>query len=140
MIVLDTNVLSELMRKEANGKVLGWLDAQPQDQLMLTAISAAEIFHGVARLPDGKRKSALQQAAATTLNEDFAGRILAFDEVAAGHYGDVVSRRERAGRPISMADALIASVCLSYGASLATRNIQDFEGLGLELIDPWKME
>src|ERR1700755_3121546 len=102
MIVLDTHVLSELMRLEATSNVLGWMDAQPQDELMLTAISAAEIFHGAARLPDGKQKTALQQAAATTLNEDFAGRILAFDEVAAAHYGDVVSMRERAGRPISM--------------------------------------
>jgi len=137
MIVLDTNVVSELMRREANTAVLDWVDAQPPDELLLTAITAAEICHGIAKLPDGKRKSALREAADATLKKDFAGRILAFDEDAAEHYGQLVSARERAGRPISMADALIAAICLSYGASLATRNTDDFQGIELTLVNPW---
>jgi toxin FitB len=137
MIVLDTNVISELMRPQTNESVLGWVDAQGQDELFVTAVTVGEILYGIARLPDGKRKSDLHTAADETLDVDFAERILAFDKSAAEHYGHVVSLRERNGRPISMADALIASICLSYSASLATRNIADFEGVGLDLINPW---
>lgn len=138
MTILDTNVVSELMRQEANNAVLDWMDAQSAEELLLTAITAAEILHGIARLPDGKRKAGLREAADATLKTDFAGRILSFDEEAAEHYGQLVSVRERIGRPINMADALIAAICLSYGASLATRNVGDFEGLGLELVNPWE--
>lgn len=137
MIVLDTNVISELMRSETNATVLGWVDAQVQDELFVTAVTVGEILYGIARLPDGKRKSDLRAAAEETLDVDFTDRILGFDRLAAEHYGHVVSLRERSGRPISMADALIASICLSYSASLATRSIADFEGVGLELINPW---
>jgi toxin FitB len=137
VIVLDTNVISELMRSEVNATVLGWMDAQVEDDLFVTAVTVGEILYGIARLPDGKRKSDLYAAAAETLDVDFTDRILAFDRGAAEHYGHIVSLRERNGRPISMADALIASTCLSYSASLATRNIADFEGVGLELINPW---
>jgi toxin FitB len=137
MIVLDTNVISELMRRQTNERVLGWVDAQAQDELFVTAVTVGEILYGIAKLPDGKRKFDLRAVADETFDVDFTDRILAFDKSAAEHYGHVVSLRERSGRPISMADALIASVCLSYSASLATRNIADFEGVGLELINPW---
>jgi toxin FitB len=137
MIVLDTNVIFELMRPQANERVLGWVDTQGEDELFVTAVTVGEVLYGLARLPDGKRKSDLRAAANETFDIDFTDRILAFDKGAAEHYGDVVSRRERSGRPISMADALIASICLSYHASLATRNASDFEGVGLELINPW---
>jgi toxin FitB len=137
MIVLDTNVISELMRPQMNESVLEWVDAQVEDELFVTAVTVGEILYGIARLPDGKRKSDLRASADETFDVDFTDRILAFDKSAAGHYGQVVSERERSGRPISMADALIASICLSYSASLATRNIADFEGVGLDLINPW---
>jgi toxin FitB len=137
MIVLDTNVISELMRPQTNERVLGWVDGQAQDELFVTAVTVGEILYGIAKLPDGKRKFELRAAADETFDVDFTDRVLAFDKSAAEHYGHVVSLRERRGRPISMADALIASVCLSYSASLATRNIADFEDVGLELINPW---
>lgn len=137
MIVLDTNIISELMRSHTNEKVLGWVDAQVQDELFVTAVTVGEIRYGIAKLPDGKRKSDLRAVADETLDVDFTDRVLAFDKSAAEHYGNVVSQRDRSGRPISMADALIASICLSYNASLATRNVADFEGVGLELINPW---
>ena len=138
MTVLDTNVVSEVMRLEANPTVLEWLNAQSPDPLVVTAVTAAEILHGIERLPSGKRKSDLRDAANATFKKDFAQRILAFDEEAAEHYARLVATRERIGRPISIADALIAAICLSYGARLATRNIDDFQGIGLELVNPWE--
>jgi toxin FitB len=137
MIVLDTNVVSELMKPQTNERVLGWVDAQAQDELFMTAVTVGEVLYGIARLPDGKRRSELRAAADETFDIDFIDHVLAFDKAAAEHYGHVVSQRERSGRPISLADAMIASICLSYSASLATRNIADFEGVGLELINPW---
>jgi toxin FitB len=137
MIVLDTNVISELMRPQTNESVLGWVDAQELEELFVTALTVGEIHYGISRLPDGKRKSDLRIAADETIDVDFGTRVLAFDKTAGEHYGHVVAQRERSGRPISMADALIASICLSYNASLATRNIADFEGVGLVLINPW---
>ncbi len=138
MIVLDTNVLSELMRQQPDSKLMAWLDAQATDQLWITAITVAEILYGVARLPDGKRKAALLDTALVMLEEDFAGRTLPFDAAAAQCYAQLVATRENAGRPISMADAQIPAICLSHGAMLATRNTKDFDGLELELIDPWR--
>lgn len=139
MIVLDTNVLSELMRPQPDSQVIAWLDAQAVDELLVTAITVAEILYGLARLPDGKRKAVLLDTALVMLREDFAGRILAFDELAAECYATLVAGRERTGCPISMADAQIAAICLSHGVVLATRNVKDFEGLGFELINPWEV-
>ena len=138
MIVLDTNVLSELMRARPDNAVVAWLDGQAPDELFTTAITVAEILHGIARLPEGKRKSSLHRLAIETFADDFAGRILAFDELAAEQYADAVFARERSGQPISMADAQIAAICRCHGAPLlATRNLKDFRGLGINLIDPW---
>jgi hypothetical protein len=137
MIIVDTNILSELMRRQPDAQVLKWVDLQEPEDLALTAITVAEIMLGIARLPDGKRKASLQDMANAMFDEEFSGRILAFDEVAAQHYGAVASVRERAGRPIGMADAQIAAICRSHEATLATRNVKDFELLTLELINPW---
>jgi predicted nucleic acid-binding protein len=138
MIVLDTNVLSELMRPEPEQPIIAWMDRQDPSRLFLTAVTVAEILYGIARLPDGKRKSGLREAGAAVLDEEFAGRILPFDEIAAICYADVVCERQRSGRPISMADAQIAAICRTLNAAtLATRNIQDFEGIGLDLVNPW---
>lgn len=138
MIVLDTNVLSELMRPLPDAKVQTWFDSQNPDQLWLASITVAEILVGIARLPDGKRKSGLTELATTLFNEEFAQRIIPFDQLAAIRYADIVAGREKSGRPISMGDAQIAAICQSRPrAALATRNHKDFIGLGLVLINPW---
>lgn len=137
MIVLDTNVVSEIMRPKPEPAVLAWLDAQAADELWLTTIVAAELMYGVARLPDGARKQQLAHAVRSTLEEDFPGRVLPFDLASASIYADLCAQRERAGLKIGMADAQIAATCAAHGAALATRNRAHFEGLGLEIIDPW---
>jgi len=137
MIVLDTNVLSELMRLEPAMEVMGWIDGRPSNELWLSSITVAEIMYGIGRLPDGQRKHNLAQAAVAMFNEDFADRILSFDAEAATHYAEIVIARERSGRPISMADAQIAAICRSHSVVLATRNGKDFENTGIDLINPW---
>lgn len=136
-MVLDTNVVSELMRTAPEPAVLNWLDAQPSSELWLTAVVAAELMFGVARLPEGARKQQLAHNVAAMLEQDFAGQVLAYDLAAASIYAELVAQRERTGRPIAMADAQIAAICLAHGASLVTRNEKDFEGLGLVVINPW---
>ncbi len=137
MIVLDTNVLSELMRRQPDSKLVAWIDAQVADALMLSAVTVAELLYGIARLPEAKRKADLHDAAWMMLKEEFDERILSFDALAAVHYASLVAQRESSGRPISMADAQIAAICLSHEAILATRNGKDFSGLGLTLVNPW---
>jgi len=138
MIVLDTNVAAELMRASPDRRVQAWLDAQFAGELFLTAISVAEILWGIARLPEGKRKQQMQDTTEAMLKEDFQGRLLAFDAQSAAHYAQTILRRQSLGRPISMADAQIAAICLQHGAVLATRNIKDFESLELDLFNPWQ--
>jgi toxin FitB len=137
VIVLDTNVVSELMRLKPAAAVLDWVDRQPAAEVYLTAITVAELLYGVARLPDGKRKTDLAERIEAVLSEDFEHRISPFDETAAAHYADIVVRRERLGRPISTADAQIAATCRSHGALLATRNLDDFTDTAVEIINPW---
>jgi predicted nucleic acid-binding protein len=131
VIVLDTNVVSELMRPEPDAAVLDWVDRQPGAEIYLTAITVAELLYGVARLPDGQRKLDLAE------RDDFEHRIAPFDETAAAHYADIVVHRERTGRPISTADAQIAATCRSHGALLATRNVADFTDTGVLMVNPW---
>jgi toxin FitB len=137
VIVLDTNVVSELMRREPDRNVLAWVDQCPADLVFLTAITAAELLHGIARLPEGTRKNILAAGARELLDEDFAERILAFTADAAGQYAEIVASREQQGRPISMADAQIAAICRLHGAELATRNVKDFADTDLRVLDPW---
>ena len=139
MIVLDTNVLSEFMRIEPEAKVLAWVDAQPAMDLAISAITVAEILHGIARLPSGKRKQKLQAHALAMFEEDFAGRILPFDAHAAVEYATLVADAEAKGRGIAMADAQIAAISRNRGAAIATRNVRDFEFSGIEVIDPWQV-
>jgi predicted nucleic acid-binding protein len=135
VILLDTNVVSELMRREPAPPVLAWTDAQPH--LFISAVTRAEVELGVALLPEGRRKRGLEEAAARMFAE-FDGRCLVFDERAASHYAALVSSRVRAGRPISVEDAQIASVALAAGFVLATRNVSDFVGIdGLSVVDPF---
>ena len=137
MIVLDTLVLSELMRPAPSPQVLAWLDAQTPDTLWLTSVSVAELLFGIARLPEGARKQAFAQAALGMLEEDFANRVLGFDLEAASILANLAAASERAGRPMGLADGQIAAICLAHHASLATRNGRDFAQLGLQLINPW---
>jgi len=137
VIVLDTNVISELTRQSPEPGVISWLDSQPVTQVATTAITAAELLYGVARLPGGRRKTELAAAVRDLLSGDFGGRVLPFDERAAPRYADIVSERDQLGRPIGIADAQIAAICRVLDAVLATRNTTDFEETGIELINPW---
>lgn len=137
MIVLDTNVISELMRRAPDDTVVRWVDRYPADEVFITSVTAAELCYGVARLPDGQRKTSLAAKVSELLTEDFQDRILPFDDVAAGYYGEIAAVRERQARPISMADAQIAAICRRFTACLATRNTKDFVDTGIALRDPW---
>lgn len=139
MIFLDTNVLSEVMRPVPNANVIAWLDRQDPAELLLTAITVAEILYGIRRLLDSSRQATLFKMANSLFEEEFAQRILPFDAAVAMHYAELVCQRQQQGRPISVADAQIASICRSVdGASLATRNVRDFSGIGLALVNPWE--
>ena len=137
MIVWDTNVVSELMRPDPNGQVVVWTDRQPVSEVFVSAITLAELWYGIGRLPTGRRRSELAEVFDDMLTEDFEQRVLDFDAVAAAHYADLVVERERIGRPISMADAQIAAICRSHGAAIATRNVDDFADVGVDVVNPW---
>jgi toxin FitB len=137
VIVLDTNVVSELMRKAPEPRVVSWVDRFSASDVLVTAVTAAELMYGVARLPDGRRKRELHIKVEGLLTEDFANQILPFDALAALHYADIVASRERGGRPISMADAQIAAICRNLSAGLATRNVDDFVATGIDAVNPW---
>ena len=137
MIVLDTNVVSELMRPAPDPGVVAWVHAQAGGELCTTAITLAEIRYGIERLPDGRRKQLLR----STAEEVFGGfeqQVLAFDARSALRYAAIVSGRDRMGRPINGFDAQIASICREHQAALATRNGGDFQHTGVVVIDPWR--
>lgn len=137
-IFLDTNVVSELVKIDADPAVIRWLDARPASDYYLAAISAAELLRGVERLPAGKRRTQLGAAIAGMLEEDFAGRIVPFTVESAIEYSAIAGARERAGTPISLGDALIAATARAEGAAiLATRNVADFQHCGLDIVNPW---
>jgi len=137
VIILDTNVVSELIRVTPDLGVRAWVNSLPSTQIATTAITAAELHYGVARLSAGQRRQQLAVAVSALLNDALRGRVVAFDERAARRYADVVTGREHAGRPIAVPDAQIAAICRELGAVLATRDIKDFEETGVELVDPW---
>lgn len=137
MILLDTNVVSELMKEAPEPAVMAWIDAIPGATVFVSAVTQAEILYGVALVPDGKRRRGLAQAARTAFETYFRGRILPFDSEAAEAFAELAAGRRQAGRPISQADAQIAAIAQSRGAELATRNVADFEGCGVEVVNPW---
>ena len=137
MIVLDTNVVSEILLVLPNPQVLEWIEKQSPSALHTTAVTEAEFRLGAAILPVGKRKTHLTKLIEDTLREDFPERILSFDSAAAVLYADICARRHLLGRPISQFDAQIAAICKARGATLATRNVGDFADVGLKLINPW---
>lgn len=140
MIVLDTNVVSELVRRDPDDGVLRWMDSLDAATIATTAITAAELLYGIARLPAGRRRDLLGEAAHRLIADDLGGRVEPFDASSAAHYAALVSGREREGRPIGVTEGQIAAICHNLGATLATRNTGDFEGTGIDLIDPWQLE
>ena len=136
MIVLDTNVLSELMEPE-DSRVLDWLVEQPAESIWTTAVTVFEIRFGLALLPSGRRRRQLEDAFSRVLDEDFQGRILAFDHEAAQEAASRAAERRAIGKPLDFRDIEIAGIVASRRAKLATRNVRHFQDLGIELIDPW---
>lgn len=140
MIILDTNVISEIFRPSPEPRVVGWLASLTGD-VAITSITLAELLAGVRRLSDGRRKDELTMRIDAALAPYRGGRaVLPFDDVAADRYADVLVARGNAGAPITTADAQIAAICLAHGATCATRNVRDFAHTGVELVDPWKVE
>jgi predicted nucleic acid-binding protein len=138
-MVLDTNVLSELMRPQPAAQVMGWFDGRAETAFFITAITRAEILLGIDLLPAGRRRDALAEAASRMFEQDFGGRCLPFDEHAAGIYARVVAERTRAGKPISTEDGEIAAISLLHGLPLVTRNVKDFDNIaGLNIVNPWE--
>ncbi|MBQ1443265.1 MAG: type II toxin-antitoxin system VapC family toxin [Renibacterium sp.] len=138
MIVLDTNVLSETLRQSPDPQVLRWLESGTE-MTTLTAISAAELLTGVRLLPAGKRRTGLLRAIEEVLTQ-LSRTVLPFDEPAARIYAKLQAKRRTAGKPLSVEDGMIAAICLHREFPLATRNTKDFQGLGLELINPWETQ
>ncbi len=139
MIILDTNVVSEMMRAAPTPAVVSWLNGQDAALLFLTAVTVGEIRFGLRVLPVGKRRQSLEEGFERILAEAFAGRILAFDEAAAHYYGEIMGRRREIGHPLGIPDAQIASIARSIGCSVATRNVQDFTECGIEIINPFEL-
>jgi predicted nucleic acid-binding protein len=137
MIIVDTNVLSEVIKLSPSPRVVDWWNSHPEDELYLTSITQAEILAGIELLPRGKRRAAIAQAAEATFREDFADRILPFDGEAACEFARIIAARRSLGRPISQPDAQIAAIARNCGAVLATRNTGDFEHCGVKLVNPW---
>jgi toxin FitB len=136
--LIDTNVLSELMRENPAPQVLAWFASQNANLMQISAITHAEILAGIALLPAGKRREAMAQAAGQIFEEDFAGKCIDFGGQAVGHYALVRAQRQLAGRPIDTADAQIAAIALAAHLTLVTRNTKDFEGINdLQVINPW---
>lgn len=138
MIILDTNIISELLCPAPAPEVGAWLAGQNGADVFLTVISEAELRYGVAILAQGKRRDALGIVMDNILTVDFQGRILPFDSMAAREYAKTASMRRAAGKPISHFDCQIAAIARAHNASVATRNTSDFEGCGIEVIDPWR--
>lgn len=137
MILIDTNVISELMRPTPAPEVLAWFGAHHASTLFLSSVSEAELRRGVALLPEGRRRDLLAAQVDAMLTEDFAGRVLPFDSAAAVVFAAIDVDRRRAGRPITFADCQIAATARAHGSALVTRNVADFSGCGVEVIDPW---
>jgi toxin FitB len=138
MIILDTNIVAELLRPAPASSVEAWLAARDSATVYFTTVGEAELRLGVAILPAGRRRTALAQAIDEMLEEDFRYRILAFDRAAARAYAAIAADRRAAGRPISQFDCQIAAIARAHEAAVATRNTSDYEGCGIEVIDPWR--
>jgi len=137
VILLDTNVISALMQRDVDRVVVAWLDSQPPESIWTTSITVFEIRFGLEILASGRRRQSLEEAFQRMIEEDFEGRVVPFDEVAAQSAARIAAVRRRAGRTIEIRDVQIAGIAAARKATIATRNVRHFEGLGPELIDPW---
>jgi predicted nucleic acid-binding protein len=137
VILPDTNILSELMRPAPAAAVEQWLADQPEASVFISSITEADLRYRAKTMPTGQRQASLVAEIEGMIREDFGGRILPFDSPAAIAFAEIAAQRRQAGRPISQADAQIAAIARSRGAVLATRNVPDFEGCGVEVINPW---
>ena len=137
MIILDTNVVSALMQREPEPRVVAWLDRQPARSIWITTISLFESHFGLALLPKGKRRLALEAALEQVLQDDIERRVLPFDTAAALQAASLAAARQRAGRQVDVRDTQIAGIALANRASIATRNLRHFEGLDVAVVDPW---
>lgn len=140
MIILDTNVISEIMRPEPDAGVKAWLAALDPLDLAVTSITIAEIQRGIVRLPNGRRRMGLENRFAAFIEVSFAGRLLAFDKAAAYACGELSARREQKGLHADAVDMMIAGIVLTTKGALATRNLSDFNECGISLINPWRPE
>jgi toxin FitB len=138
VIVLDTNVLSALMRTRPEAVVVEWLDRQPADSVWLTSITVFEARFGLALLPKGRRRLGLERAFDRVLTEDLLSRVLTLDEMAAVTAAQLAAERHRAGRVVDLRDTLIAGIAQAHRAAIATRNTRHFEGLDVPVVDPWR--
>lgn len=136
-LVLDTNVLSELMKATPDERVLRWFDAHPKAQFATTAINEAELLAGIALLPEGKKKRRMADAAKAALRDELGGRVFGFDSDAARELAAIVRARSRKGKPIDFQDACIAAICKVRGAAIVTRDKSGFEATGIVVVDPW---
>ena len=138
MIILDTNVLSALMRSEPEKEVVGWLDRQAPESIWITSITEFESRYGLALLPDGRRRKTLENAFERLLKEDLEGRVLPFDSAAAVEAASLAAQRQQAGEPVDMRDTQIAGIALARRAVIATRNTRHFGGLNVDVVNPWQ--
>jgi predicted nucleic acid-binding protein len=138
VIVLDTNVLSALMRTNPETKIVEWLDRQPADSVWLTSITVFEARFGLALLPKGRRRSSLERAFERVLSEDLSNRVLALDEMAALTAAQLAADRQRLGRIVDLRDTLIAGIAQARRATIATRNTRHFDSLDVPVVDPWR--
>lgn len=139
MYILDTNVLSELLNPSGSIAVVAWADSISKFELFTTAINQAEILYGLAIMPKGRKRNGLLQRADTMFAEEFRGRILPFDERAAGHYADIAATRKQAGRRIEPVDAQIAAITRAHAMAVVTRDVGDFRDCGIDVINPWSL-
>ncbi len=137
MLMLDTNILSVMMSAEPIRKVADWIVVQPSEELFTASVCQAEILSGIAILPAGRRRADLELAAFAMFSDDFQGRVLPFDAEAAAAYAEMFTVRRKAGRPFGTIDLMLAAIARVRGASIVTRNVADFEGVGLTIINPW---
>lgn len=138
MILIDTNVVSEMMKPSPNKIVLDWIDNQEVDELFISTITLAEISYGLNVLPDGQRRDYLERSFVKAILEAFTGRILAFDDLAAYQYGKIMGHRKNLGKPLGVPDGQIAAIASVHNAIVATRNVRDFVDCGLQLINPFE--
>ena len=136
-MLLDTNVVSELMRESPEPSVARWVSGHPVEDLFLSAVSEAELRYGAAILPMGRRRETILFKIEAMLRDAFEDRVLPFDSDAASAYGHIAAARRSAGRPVASADCQIAAIAAARRMKLATRSVRDFEDMGIEIVDPW---